>query len=111
MTAFLVGVAPNLPGFIHSITPSIDPGVGKRPYTFAWILGFVITSLVYVVLSLIWPPKETLIERAVLPDEVYDAGDAYGVDVVEGTEKDHAGGKAWDGRVRGREGEEELAIV
>lgn len=108
MLAFLIGVAPNLPGFINSITPSIDPGVGKRPYTFAWILGFVITSLVYVVLSTIWPPRETLIERAVLPDEVYDAE----VEVLEGVEKDGAdGGKAWDGRAKGRERKGELAVV
>ena len=60
-------------------------GVGKRPYTFAWILGFVITSLVYVVLSSVFPPKETMISRAVLPDEVYEGEEgAEGGVVIEG---------------------------
>ncbi|KAF2826605.1 uracil permease [Ophiobolus disseminans] len=73
VVAFIVGVVPNLPGFIQSINPNIDVGVGARPYSFGWLLGFVATSLVYVVLS-VWvaPPRETFIDRAVLPDEVYD---------------------------------------
>ena len=92
IAAFVIGVAPNLPGFINSINPSVDVGVGKRPYTFAWILGFVITSLVYVVLSTVFPPTETMILRAVLPDEVY-AGEE-GVEVtVEGKAVDGDGGE------------------
>jgi NCS1 family nucleobase:cation symporter-1 len=71
--AFVVGVAPNLPGFINSINPSIDVGVGSRPYSFGWMLGFVATSLVYMALSYAFPPKETFVERAVLPDEIYEA--------------------------------------
>ncbi|KZV91125.1 uracil transporter FurD [Exidia glandulosa HHB12029] len=71
--AFLVGVAPSLPGFINSINPSIDVGVGVHPYQFGWILGFVATSIVYLALEYIWVPVESMIERAVLPDEVYDA--------------------------------------
>ncbi|EAT81538.2 hypothetical protein SNOG_11039 [Parastagonospora nodorum SN15] len=51
IVAFVVGVVPNLPGFINSINPGIDVGVGSRPYTFGWLLGFVATSLVYVVLE------------------------------------------------------------
>ncbi|KAL1591312.1 hypothetical protein SLS60_012095 [Paraconiothyrium brasiliense] len=73
VVAFVAGVAPNIPGFIHSINPTIDVGVGSRPYTFGWLLGFVGTSVVYLGLSLAWTPRETLIERAVGPDEVYDA--------------------------------------
>ena len=72
VAAFIIGVAPNLPGFINSIRPSIDVGVGKRPYTFAWLLGFIITSLVYVVFCAIWKPIDTMVPRAILPDEVYD---------------------------------------
>lgn len=73
ITAFVVGVVPNLPGFINSINPGVDVGVGSRPYTFGWLLGFVATSLVYVVLE-VWvaPPTETFIEKAVLPDDIYD---------------------------------------
>ncbi|KAF2125506.1 uracil permease [Dothidotthia symphoricarpi CBS 119687] len=73
VVAFVVGVAPNMPGFIQSINPKIDAGVGALPYHFGWLLGFTATSLVYVVLSmLVAPPRETFIDRAVLPDEVYD---------------------------------------
>lgn len=88
-----MGVAPNLPGFINGINPSVDVGVGKRPYTFAWILGFAITSLVYVALSAVFPPTETMVPRAVLPDEVYGGeggaavtieGEAVGGDVERG---------------------------
>jgi NCS1 family nucleobase:cation symporter-1 len=73
VVAFVIGVVPNMPGFINSINPSIDVGVGSRPYTFGWLLGFVATSLVYVVLELwVAPPRETFIDKAVLPDDVYD---------------------------------------
>lgn len=72
VTAFVIGVVPNLPGFINSINPDIDVGVGSRPYTFGWLLGFVGTSIVYVGLEKIFPPHETMIEKAVLPDDVYD---------------------------------------
>ena len=94
----MVGVAPNLPGFINSINPAINPGVGIRPYTFAWILGFTITSLIYVVLSTIFKPTETMIPRAILPDEVYDGevgesvtieGKAFGDDVERGGSGDN----------------------
>ena len=73
VAAFLAGVAPNLPGFINSIDSSVVVGVGDRPYQFGWLLGFVGTSLVYVVLEVVAPPRETFVEKAVLPDEVYDA--------------------------------------
>jgi NCS1 family nucleobase:cation symporter-1 len=93
VVAFLVGVVPNLPGFIHSITPSIEVGVGERPYTFGWLLGFVATSLVYVVLSKwVAPPRETFIERAVLPDDVYDER------IVEGEEVSVGSGSGEDAR-------------
>jgi NCS1 family nucleobase:cation symporter-1 len=70
--AFIVGVAPSLPGFINSINSHIHVGVGQHPYQFGWILGFVATALVYCVLEYAFPPKETFIDRAVLPDEIYD---------------------------------------
>ncbi|KAF1847860.1 uracil permease [Cucurbitaria berberidis CBS 394.84] len=73
IVAFVIGVAPNLPGFIQSINPSIDAGVGARPYSFGWLLGFTATSVVYVVLEMfVAPPRETFVDKAVLPDEVYD---------------------------------------
>lgn len=73
VVAFLVGVAPNMPGFINGINANIDVGVGVHPYQFGWLLGFVGTSLVYVGLETVFPPHETMIEKAVLPDDIYDA--------------------------------------
>jgi NCS1 family nucleobase:cation symporter-1 len=89
VVAFVVGVAPNLPGFINSINPAIDVGVGSRPYTFGWLLGFVATSVVYLVLSTwVSPPRETFIEKAVLPDDIYDVQGVVdeGVSVGSGEE-------------------------
>ncbi|OCK84456.1 NCS1 nucleoside transporter family, partial [Lepidopterella palustris CBS 459.81] len=91
IAAFVVGVAPNLPGFINSINSNINVGVGVHPYQFGWLLGFTATSLVYVVLSKLFPPTGTFIERAVLPDEIYDAqgyeGEIEGVSVGSGEEE------------------------
>jgi NCS1 family nucleobase:cation symporter-1 len=96
VTAFIVGVVPNLPGFIASIDPSIDVGVGARPYHFGWLLGFTATSLVYVLLSRVAPPA-SLIDRAVLPDEVYDEmGVDEGVEVLSAEDGEKGG---WKGRL------------
>ncbi|PKX96147.1 NCS1 allantoate transporter [Aspergillus novofumigatus IBT 16806] len=53
---------PSNPTYRYSA--SIDVGVGIHPYQFGWLLGFVGTSIVYVGLSLWFPARETLIERA-----------------------------------------------
>ncbi|KAL0258615.1 hypothetical protein SLS55_006112 [Diplodia seriata] len=84
VVAFLVGVAPNLPGFINSINTSIEVGVGARPYQFGWLLGFVGTSVTYLALEYAFVPRETMIERAVLPDEVYEAMGVYDGSEIEG---------------------------
>ncbi|KAF2465225.1 uracil permease [Lindgomyces ingoldianus] len=91
--AFLVGVAPNLPGFINSINSNIDVGVGVHPYQFGWLLGFVGTSIVYVGLAYAFPPKESMIDKAVLPDQVYEE---QGYD-IEGVSMEGSGGEE-DGR-------------
>ncbi|KAJ5825195.1 hypothetical protein N7474_002333 [Penicillium riverlandense] len=84
MIAFLVGVAPSLPGLINAANPAIDVGSGIHPYQFGWILGFVATAGAYLCLSWWFPAQETQIEQAVLPDEIYDATGA----VVEGLDAD-----------------------
>lgn len=76
LVAFLVGVAPNLPGLINAVNPSIDVGVGVHPYQFGWLLGFFATAGVYVALSWLCPALEARVERAVLPDELYEGRDA-----------------------------------
>lgn len=71
VVAFLVGLAPSLPGFANGINPNIDVGVGVHPYQIGWLIGFVGSAIVYTGLSVWVPAKETFIDRAVLPDEVY----------------------------------------
>jgi nucleobase:cation symporter-1, NCS1 family len=77
IVAFLVGVAPSLPGFINGINPAINVGVGVHPYQIGWMIGFVGTAVVYTSLSLLLPAKETFIDRAVRPDEIYAAQAEY----------------------------------
>lgn len=84
LVAFLVGVAPNLPGLINAVNPKIDVGTGVHPYQFGWLLGFFATAGVYLGLSYWFPAQETQIERAVLPDEIYEESGA----VVDGVETD-----------------------
>jgi len=84
VVAFLVGVIPSLPGFINSINSNIDVGVGNHPYQFGWLLGFAATSIVYWPLSVFFPDRRSFVERAVMPDEVYDAIGIDGVDVHDG---------------------------
>ncbi|KAF1991208.1 uracil transporter FurD [Aulographum hederae CBS 113979] len=109
VVAFLVGVAPNLPGFINSINTSIDVGSGKRPYQFGWLLGFVGTAAVYWALETVFPPHETFIERAVLPDEIYEEN-GYEGETIDGMEipegdifhdppKEKRGVKAWTDKI------------
>lgn len=71
IVAFLIDVAPSMPGFINGINHNIDVGVGVHPYQFGWLLGFVSTALVYTSLSLLLPAKETFIDVGVGPDEVF----------------------------------------
>jgi cytosine/uracil/thiamine/allantoin permease len=108
VVAFLVGVAPNLPGLINSVNTDIDVGVGIHPYQFGWMLGFVATTIVYLGLSYAFPDKETFIERFIGPDEIYDGqivegmdvGEAKGEDVeVQQSAEKRAGWKAWADKV------------
>jgi NCS1 nucleoside transporter family len=101
VVAFLIGVAPNLPGFISGVNPKIHVGVGVHPYQFGWLLGFVGTSIVYLGLSTLFPPRESMIERAVLPDEVYDESGYQ----VEGVSLEGSGGFEEGGRSEGEKGE------
>jgi NCS1 family nucleobase:cation symporter-1 len=51
--AFLVGVLPNIPGFLNAAFPASFPHVGevfKTLYTYAWFVGIAISALVYGVL-------------------------------------------------------------
>lgn len=51
--AFVLGVLPNIPGFLNAAFPAAFPEVGdvfKTIYTYAWFVGVAIAALVYGVL-------------------------------------------------------------
>nr|WP_154379794.1 NCS1 family nucleobase:cation symporter-1 [Pseudoduganella rivuli] len=53
IVAFVVGVAPNIPGFLNAAFPASFPGVAdgfKTIYTYAWFVGIAISALVYGVM-------------------------------------------------------------
>ncbi len=50
ITALLLGVLPNVPGFLNAAFPQSFPGVGaffKGVYTYAWFVGLAIAAVVY----------------------------------------------------------------
>ncbi|MCV2353935.1 NCS1 family nucleobase:cation symporter-1 [Paucibacter sp. B2R-40] len=50
VAAFVLGVLPNVPGFLNAAFPAAFPGVPdlfKLIYTYAWFIGLAIASLVY----------------------------------------------------------------
>ena len=51
--ALVLGVAPNIPGFLHSVhlLETVDP-IWDTIFTGAWFVGFVIAAGVYVLLNL-----------------------------------------------------------
>ncbi|MDR7270152.1 NCS1 family nucleobase:cation symporter-1 [Pelomonas saccharophila] len=51
--AFVVGVAPNIPGFLNAAFPAVFPEVGaafKAIYTYAWFAGLALAAIVYGVM-------------------------------------------------------------
>jgi len=53
LAAFVVGVLPNIPGFLNAAFPASFPDVAdifKTIYTYAWFVGIAISALVYAVM-------------------------------------------------------------
>jgi NCS1 family nucleobase:cation symporter-1 len=49
MVALLAGIAPNVPGFLHSVhVLGGEPGIFTDIYPYAWFTGVVIAAAVYV---------------------------------------------------------------
>ncbi|TIA88679.1 hypothetical protein E3P99_02457 [Wallemia hederae] len=72
VAAYLCGVAINLPGFIAS-TPGNEDLVGlgaTRIYNLSFFTGFLVSSVIYIALSYIWPPAGAVPFNA--PFEEYD---------------------------------------
>ncbi|KAK7230133.1 hypothetical protein V2G26_002303 [Clonostachys chloroleuca] len=69
--AWLGALAPNLPGFIHQIAPSV-PDVQPYTYNFSWFFGIVISMALFWFCNYVWPPTYSLSGPAVHPDDVVD---------------------------------------
>ena len=50
VTALIVGVAPNLPGFLHTVGLATPPAVFDTLFQWAWFIGFGLAALVYGIL-------------------------------------------------------------
>ena len=84
--AFLVAVAPLLPGLAYSINPgstNISTGA-KHLYTFDWLYGFVVSIFLYTSLSLIFPAKESLSSVTIFGHEL--DGEEYSRGMEEKTD-------------------------
>lgn len=68
LIAFIVGTVPSLPGLMNSVNSSIEIGVGVHPYEFGWLLGFVVSTMVYVGLNIVFPQTDAQIDTAIFPD-------------------------------------------
>jgi NCS1 family nucleobase:cation symporter-1 len=58
LIALLLGVLPNIPGFlaqIHAVNPQSVPDVFNQIYHYAWFVGLAIAALVYSVLMALLP--------------------------------------------------------
>jgi len=59
VVAFIVGVAPNIPGFLHqagAIGDSVLPSIADDIYTYAWFVGFLLSGGLYLLLMRLWYP-------------------------------------------------------
>jgi NCS1 family nucleobase:cation symporter-1 len=51
IVAFVVGVLPNIPGFLNAAFPAAVPSMPeffKTVYTYAWFVGVVLSAVVYL---------------------------------------------------------------
>lgn len=82
MIAFLLAVAPNLPGLAYSINAKgthISAGA-RHLYSFDWLYGFVTSIVIYTATSKIFPPKDSLMDYTVFG---YPTGDEEQAEAYE----------------------------
>ena len=59
IVAFIVGVAPNVPGFLHqagAFGDGVVPAFFDDLYTYAWFVGFLLSGGLYLGLMRMWYP-------------------------------------------------------
>jgi NCS1 family nucleobase:cation symporter-1 len=79
--AFIISIAPNVPGMVHAVNPSLTVGGIEHIYDISFIWGFTSGFVIYCALSYFWPATETLIESTISDEitfvngvEVYNDG-------------------------------------
>ncbi|KAH8881719.1 NCS1 nucleoside transporter [Thozetella sp. PMI_491] len=97
--AFLVPVAPLLPGLAQSITPDIYISSGaKNLYTFDWLFGFVTSIILYTGLSFAFPAPESLVDETIWTlDAVEGIPSGAGSDTEKGNGAGSLGGSGPEG--------------
>ncbi len=64
LVAFVVGWLPLLPGFANGVNSNVDVGAGATNlYCLGYFYGFGVSMGVYVLLSKIWPARDTWCTR------------------------------------------------
>lgn len=74
--ALLVAVAPNLPGLAHDVTPSLNIGGAIYIYYVNYAVGFGLAASIYILLSVVFPVKESLVPTTIYAYEA-QASDTY----------------------------------
>ncbi|KAK6440311.1 hypothetical protein LTR95_003458 [Oleoguttula sp. CCFEE 5521] len=100
LIAFVLAVAPNLPGLAHAINlkgTHVSAGV-LNLYSFDWLYGFVVSIFIYTTLGMIWPLKASLVSETV-----------WGLDVIEGRGSGSEGDEIGDEEKRGGAVENKMA--
>jgi NCS1 family nucleobase:cation symporter-1 len=69
MLAMLCSVGPTMPGLAKNISPSLDIGGAQYIADLVWYYGFIVSFLVYIAVSTIWPAEETLVEKFLLSED------------------------------------------
>lgn len=65
VVALLVAVAPNLPGLAHDVNSALHIGGAIYIYYLNYGVGFLLAAGLYVLLSAVFPARETLVPRTI----------------------------------------------
>lgn len=65
VVALLVAVAPNLPGLAHDVNSSLHIGGAIYIYYMNYGVGFLLAGGLYVLLSAVFPARETLVPKTI----------------------------------------------
>jgi NCS1 family nucleobase:cation symporter-1 len=92
LVTLLIIVPVNLPGLINAIDSTVDIGNHSYFYKASWLTSFFIAGFTYTVLSLIFPPTDTLVDTTVesLDDDMGYPGITADSQDPNGWEKDHS---------------------